>query len=655
MDEEIREAMESYLAVAEVEQLAKMRYSSALPRAASRRSRYEVLHGYYAPIDGDQWAEDRFQRPGKLHVTANIVRAFVDTEARLLSIPPRITNKPDARDLATQKRAEACEELFLRWLEASGWEVWMSDLNRGKGIYGLGYLKPYWNERENRPDVIQIEQPQNLMVGYATNDFNSFDWAIYAYKVSAIEAKIRFPGIEIHAQKGKEPLVFRAGTDHEDPLRQRGIMGGVLSTVTSVVRRNPTQSDYEMSHIDVWDYWYRDEKGGIYNCTLLAGTIVDGPHYHPELPIIPYIPIEHDHEPGSPEGLSTAETLIDLQNGLNRAIAQFAQHVADDTEPAWQLVGENAESVPEGIVPKANEIIAAGSGNEIKPIEKTVNQFPIQQLIQEYRQTAHLVTGLPEILFGNLPNAQSSGRAMAVQIEAAANRLESKRKRLYEGIRALLMVWGFMVEKKELTVKISQAPEASDEALAEAPALEPQEIKLADIIKGLNRWKIVAPEITPRDEIEHTQNTINKVNSKLMPLEWAMDEVGIENPQEAIAMIERERSNARLFPADAQAQAAVASTVQAIQQAEAAQDAANAQAQANNGTAAQAGAQAAAQQAAPSQFEDQNQPQPMTQAGSAPPPGAPAPIGGELQPLVRQTPGGESQSMSQIVMPKTGF
>lgn len=659
-DAEDGSALLTILERGEIEQRAKARYASALPRAAANRNRYEKMHALYAPPDGDQWPEDRLIRAGKLHYTANIVRAFIDTEARLLSILPRITNKPDASDDATERRAEVVEDLFMRWLEASEWDVWMADLNREASLYGIGYLKPVWNEAEKRPDVVLVEQPQNLLLGYGSSDFRVVDWAIYQYSLSVIEAKSRWSGIEVSKQRGREDLlVTMRGSDHSDPLNQQtSVIGGAFSTIARAIRKpNALDGEYEQQHVTVWDYWYRKPGGPVCNAILVNGTLVDGPHEHPEYPTIPYIPIERDHEPGSPDGMSSAEPLVDLQKGLNRALSDMAQYVADETATAWQLTGDNADSVPEGIVPKAGEIVAAGPGNRIEPITRGANQYPYQALIEVHWDTAHKTTGLSEVLFGQMPGGDNSGRALAVQIEAAINRLDSKRRRLYRGLKQLMLFWGYMVAVKDIKVSVTQTQQQpQDQAInpaAQAPEPQTASISIAKVIAGLNRWRIIAPEITPRDLMEHTTNTINKVQAKLLPLEWGMDEVGVENPKMAKAIIELERTNPNLFPADAQANAAVKGTLLQIMQAMQQQGMTGGQAMAgaNEATGAQAGAQAEAQQASPTLTEDQNQGgQPMTQAGSPPPGGAPGPLGGQLQMLVRQTPGGDSQAMSQISM-----
>jgi hypothetical protein len=604
----------------DIERRAKQRYDGGYPDAQTRAARYEKMHKFYAPPGGDQWPEDLGERPGKLHITMNIIRGFVDTEARLLSIVPRITIPPQNDDEEVRMRGEATEKLFQRYLNQSQFEQWFYTLNQTKGLYGLGVLKAFWNAETKMPDAIVVEQPQNLMLGWGDSDYNTIDWAIYHYEISPLQARIRYPDIPKawleRQQKRDTRMSDTGGGDHYDPLRQLSWSSG-----------SRVQTQYEREMVNVWDYWYLDSDGTVMNAIMVNGHIVEGPFSHPEMPILPYIPVEHDHEPGSPDGRGTAELLLDIQMGLNRAMSHYAQHVWDTTDPAYQLTGPDAPmTVPPGLVPKSGELVAPGANTRIEEIRSGVNNFPFDALIQNYWNAAFRVTGLSEVLFGSSPGAQSSARALAVQLESSINRLDPKRKRVYLGLETLLRFWHFMVAAKN--PKIDGIP-------------------AKEVIAGLNRWKIVAPEITPRDVIEHTQNVINKVNGKLVSLETAMDEVGVDNPMQEIQRIMAERSNANLFPGDAQAIAAVTATLQAIG---AQQQAMSAAAQ---GTAEQDGAMRDAQEAQPQAVgEDQNQP--ATGAGSPPPGGASSPLGGELQPLVRES-GGESSPMSQLVLPRREF
>lgn len=657
MAADIAGMLEEFAERSRVEAAARSHFAIGSPAAATRKARYDRYHSYYAPIDGDQWPWDRSARPNKIHISANIVKAFVDTESRVLSILPRITNTPGSKDKPSRQHAEIVEDLYLRFLEMSNWEVWFADFNRTKSLYGLGILKPFWNNEEARPDVLVVEQPQNLLIGWGTSDYSEIDWTLYHYRVSPLVAKMRFPDIEITNPGGTKPLEVSRGLDHSDPLSQKGsVLGraasGLVDTLASglnSMQGNRTKTEYEDKQVEVWDYWYRKADGKVCNAMFVQGVLAKDIDHHDELPAIPYIIVENDHEPGSPEGMSTAELLIEIQLGLNRAISHFAQIVADNAGNAYQLNGENADSVPEGVVPKEDEIIAAGSGNSINPIQRAVNNFPFERLIETYWNTAHKITGYGPIMFGDMPGSQTSGRAAAVQIEAASNRLDPKRRRTYDGLKAMLLYWGFMLKKQNPKITVGQPVQASGDVTQEPQGIEQAKIGVGDYIKGFERWKIVAPEITPRDSIELGQHALNLMNGRLIDQAGAMDMIGIEEPEQVIALIEKDRSNARIFPENVQQFAAVLQLLQAIQAQQGQQQAME------DGARAEADRMANGQRATPAGMEDQNQ---GSQPGMPPPPGAPPPgggIGAEFQPLVRQTPGGEAQSLSQIVLPREKF
>jgi hypothetical protein len=80
-----------------------------------------------------------------------------------------------------------------------------------------------------------------------------------------------------------------------------------------------------------------------------------------------------------------------------------------------------------------------------------------------------------------------------------------------------------------------------------------------------SRLSVKAPSLTPRDEIETSTMAANNVNSKLWSLRRGMDSVGVEDPEAEIDTIKEERTDASLFAADVQVQAALASQLQQMQ------------------------------------------------------------------------------------------
>ena len=593
-----------------VVQEAKQNYSMSESDHAALLSNYRKYHHWYAPAGGDHWPEDKKERPGKVHITSNVIKPFVDVGARLEAKLPRLTLKPPVPTPAERERAEFAEQLVLGWLEDSDWELWMQRLCRGKRVYGKGVLKPFWNKDEKRPDVIYIESPHNLRVGWAGNDFSKKDWALYEYTLSPAEVQRLWPQVDIKDRNPNDSsadLVVSIGTnlgDHADPLGQKD---------PAVPMRQPTE--YEKKHITVWDYWcLKGDK--VYNTVILQRSLaVKEPTHHREYVEIPYIVIENDHMPGSPEGMSAVEPMIDQQYEMNRILSLQVQLLVDNLDPAWQIDDDTA---PDGIVPRGGEIIAAGEGRQIRPIEKAVNTFPVDAALAGAWNQMHRITGEGEILFGSPASAQDSGRALAVQVESVINRMDPNRLELYSGLKQLVAFWVVMVTK--LNPKVG-------------------EFRPKQILDGQTRWKFVAPEITPKDAADHTNTVLNQLNGMVIDMEEAMDRLGVDSPAEMKKRISEDRSTVPLYPGNVQAMAQIGLLLLQLQQQGLTLD----QLQQAGGLSmpGQEGvnnANAQAQQAQPTRTEDQNQP--------ATAPGGLPPI--QSTNLVRTNAAGESQSLGQL-------
>jgi hypothetical protein len=622
-----------------VQAQARVRWASSEPYQSRLVSKYRLMHHYYNPLNQDHWPEDEALRPGKIHTTSNLCKAAVDVDSRLQSLPPRISIPVSTLAGQERLRAEAAEAILLQWLDLSGSDVWLHNLCQIKSIYGKGVLKPYWDTELKRGDVSVVENPANLRLGYGSSDYSKIDWACYQFSLSYQEAKLRWPEVVIEKTKDgyEPPNINVGGGDHNDPLGQKD------DQFWRPFYRD--HSDYEKTQVQIWDYWYKTSDGTVTNATLINGVVIEDPKSHSELPDIPYIVIEQDHEPGSPEGISIIEPIMNLQQEFNRLLSHGLQHIADDVDPAWWLAGEGADTVPAGIVPKAGEVTGVGNVT-VGAWPKAVNTFPIQEMLGELWNEFHRLTGLPEILFGQTPGADTSGRAIAIQVEAAANRLDPRRRRLYRGIKELLIFWTIMAERVNPMVEVG--PEINEDT--GEPTGQQKKAGVGDMVRGFRTWKVIAPEITPRDNADVARLEIDKINALLSSRRTSMDQTGIEAPEAELKIIEAEQSNIKISPASVQQQVSVRMIVAQLDQLRMQNDQMRQQLEQVAGPQGQSpgsvldptaqGQQAAqqalgAQQAAqPSGSEDQNQPQ--TQAGSPPPPGAPAPGGAQLQTLSRQ-------------------
>ena len=545
---------------------AKSRYESTSSHQGALTSLYDTYMRYYDPPNNDQWPEDRLdpERAEKIHMSVNFVKPVVDIESRLQSILPRIALTPQNPDNEDERRlSEAVEKLHLSWLNDTTWDVWLSDTAKTRAVYGKTVWKPIWDEDLNHPGVICLERIENLRIGWSGSDYRKKDWALFEYEISPLEAMERWD-IRVLPTPRNEPLTVIRTTDHTDPLNtipNWGFTNRPSPGISSARGGDVQPAEYENKQVNVWDYWYKEPRGKrnkmmVVNAIIVEGVVVEQ-HDHPEYMDIPYIVIENDHRPGSPEGISSVKAIMDLQDQYNLALSLWAQVVYDNVDLAYQLVGENASDVEAGMVPRRGQIMPTGMNNRVEAIPTSQNQFPVQQLTVEYWTAMFRVSGFPEIMFGGVPGAQISGRALATQIEAVANRLDPKRRRLYQGLIQLFAFWKHMVKVRKSTINVSDEQG------------QPVQVSLSKVLDNAGTWKIIAPELTPRDVVEVTQNAIAQVQSKFINLTAAMDMIGVDSPEEMLRAIIRERNNIDLYPGDVQIKAAVMATLQQMQMAQA--------------------------------------------------------------------------------------
>lgn len=535
--------LERELGLLSIEAEARGRYQESESDHTAMVARYRRFHHFmyppqYGEGSGDQWPEHARQNPDKIHVTENVIRPFVTVDARLQAIAPRVTIPTAKLPVDVRDRAEAVETLVMTWLEDSGWDVWRGRLCLVRSLYGKGVLKPFWDARAKQPDVYVLEQPQNLRVGWGRSDFTVMDWALYEMTMSPAEARRRYKGIDL-VPSDTDPSVLNVIRlyDSSDLTRSAALIGPPYRQ----------QTEYEQRHLMHWDYWWV-EDGTVWNAILLNGTVVEGPKAHREMPTIPYIVIENDHEPGSPDGVSTAEPLLDMQLELNRLMSHAFQHVMDNVDPAWQATGEEGLSIEPNMVPKSGEILPVGNA-QILPIQTSTNTVPFMDLAREAWNALHRMSGEPEILFGQAP-ADISGRATAIQIQSAVNRIDFRRQNLYEGYRSLIRFWLHLATKVDPQLDMLDGTKGS----------------LAQMVQGFDRWQILPPELTPRDIAEVAQVQQGLVASGLSSALTAMDQIGIEAPEAEQDLIREERSDIVLRPDAVQQTVAVYPIMLQVQQ-----------------------------------------------------------------------------------------
>lgn len=505
-------------------------------RIRALHARWDNLYAPQAVTTGgpDHWPEDKTARAaGRVHVSDNVYPAYVDIPAHLMAEEPIINYVPSGVTPDEREAAGRRERLFFEWWALNDFTTLLEETGMVRGLYGISYWKARWDALGKFPKVDLIDQPANLYIGWGNSDYSRMDWAVYVYGLSP-EAIAEDFGLAVSSIKDRTgtyvPLTY--GGDHADPL----------GTVAQEVSRSiPQRSDYERLQVEVYDYWYKRpaaSKPEIWNCIYVGNTKIENTR-HSELDDLPYIAIPNGKIPGQPWGKSEfydVEQILREKDERLSAAGQMIHSVVGGQ--MWQLVGPETEvdQVPPGMIPKPNKLVSPGPNARIEPIQPVVLQFALEDYIKRLDREAATITGLNDLLLGLAPGqVLSSSKAISALTANYVGRIGLKRKQLY---RAIHQVW----------------------AMA-AAIWEDKDADIKELIDGNYRIEIKAPDLTPRGELEKSQQAINLVQNRLWSMERAMDQTGVEDPVEEKAVIREEQTDASLQPAAVQTQVGLMATL----------------------------------------------------------------------------------------------
>ena len=501
--------------------------------------RYDEL--YYpstiTQFGADHWPDDpNLNIPGKAHVSVNVYPVYVDVPASLQSVTP-VENiaAADPRQEQNRELAAAVERVFFAWKEEVAFEVKAHKAAITKGLYGRSAAKVWYDQDLDIPMVSIIDQPKNLWLGWGSTDYNSLDWAIYAYRLHPDTVMERY-GLDVNIDEWGYQYVmpFKPGYVWDHGSQRDWLTGD------------------EDNMVEVIDYWYRRPKDTpvpgeptemmTRNCIFVGNYRVkeeDHPEYGGKLP---FVPVFNTYVPGVPDGRSEFFDIEQLIREKDERLSAGAQMIGKTVGGQfWQLTGQEApDKVPAGLQPQPDKVVAPGAGNRIESIDPWMPQFQFNDYLDRIDRELADVSGLNDLLRGMAPSqVLSSGKAINALVANYEARIRIRRDLFYEWRRSIwelaVTTWSYFNE--ELGSAFQQAA----------------------------RLTIKPPSLTPRDELETATMAANNVNNKTWSLRRGMEAVGVEDPEAEIDIIKEERTDAALFPADVQTQAALASTLQQLQ------------------------------------------------------------------------------------------
>lgn len=476
--------------------------------------------------------------PGRTHISLNTPPIYVDIPAALQAVAPIENIVPSLDSEEARALASMGERLYVAWREEAGLNMISHRACVVKGLYGRTAGKVWWDAELGAPRIDIIDQPRNLWLGWGQSDYRSLDWAAYSYLMTpeAIFAQYGLCAVERRDAEGHSyPFLIPVNAFNSWTDARRGMWTG--------------------GNIEVLDYWYRQPKAqrptrtgklkpikhDTWNAIIVGNKVVQNLKFSEYDGAIPYVPLFNSYIPGVPNGrpeLFDIEQLIREKDERITSGSQLMHNIVN--AQYWQLVGpESPDQVPLGLRPKPNQVIAPGAGNRVEGIQPWMPSFQLEEFLGRLDREMVDVSGLNDLLRGMAPaSVMSSSKAINALVANYETRISMKRDLFYK--------WRKDMWYLARTVWANKDRE-----------MEP-------ILLGMGRLDVVAPSLTPRDDMETAQIARTLVDGKLWSSIRGMDRTGVDDPEAEQNIIRTEQTDVALNPASVQVIAAVAQQLQAM-------------------------------------------------------------------------------------------
>jgi hypothetical protein len=512
---------------------------------ATACDRWDAL--YYPPTEAmlpgkgssHWWYHSSAKLPGKAHVSVNTPPIYVDIPASLQSVTPyeNIVGASDSED--SRVLAAMVERLYYAWKEEMEFDLLGHQSCVVKSLYGRTAGKVWWDAETGYPRISIVDQPRNLWLGWGQSDYKTLDWAAYTYTMTP-EA--------IYAEYGLV-TTQRQGQDGESyPY----LMPGNLFATWHAARQAMW---YAAGEIEVTDYWYRQPvsarplkskgvrpvKHATWNAIVVGNRVVQNAKFPEYDGLIPYVPLFNSYIPGVPSGrpeLFDIEQLIREKDERISSGSQLMHNIVN--AQYWQLVGpDSPDAVPAGLKPKPQQVVAPGAGNRIEKIEPWMPEFQLESFLSRIDREMIDVSGLNDLLRGMAPaSVMSSSKAINALVANYETRISMKRSLYYRWRKDM---WALAVR-----------------------VWKNKQRELAPLFESASRLQVIAPSLTPRDDMEAAQIARTLVDGKLWAAVRGMDRVGVDDPESEQDIIRSEQTDAALNPAAVQVMAQLAQVLQAL-------------------------------------------------------------------------------------------
>jgi hypothetical protein len=306
----------------------------------------------------------------------------------------------------------------------------------------------------------------------------------------------------------------------------------------------------------------------------IGDQLVEEPHNH-QLGVIPVdvvTPFDEADENGY--GASYLDPMIPLQAELNYTIARRSKIVDRMASPTiWgrNIVGKQFDEVKKGLSSGSGGFVGLKQQGELGVLQvNDVNM--LQEHEESIRRDMQRLSGFSDASMGELAGANTSGDALSMYFTPTQRHIEHQYiswTAFYQSINAkILRFYDKFLQIGEQITLDGYAPASTVVTMSTG---DPHYSKSGggfsvtfdkSVING-NYSSIVIPKaVTPKNELEEKRLVMEAVAGKFLSHTTGFEMIGIESPEDELALLTQEQSDPALNPQGVQQMMQAAQTLQ---------------------------------------------------------------------------------------------
>lgn len=438
-------------------------------RAYRRRPRIERYREYYLYYTGEIFDREASMQP----ISANYIELICNTHASYLWGQWEPQGTLVTWSVRSRRRGESVKdaEVIIDWLSSLFDEYGdvLFDAGLDQSIYGDAVIIPYWDEDLQRV-VPGTTPPETFYARWSSNNVNDVIEAIISYPITTLEAE---------EQYGYRPSKISSW---------KSSISGMTGTLT------------------YWEHWTKT------HCTRYINADVIDEFEHDSPGVVPIVHAPNIRLDGEFYGRSDIDSVLRLQDEMNRRIADLGDIVAYASHPIILLKNyygktSNLPVGPDAIWDLGREGEAEYLGMDGKlPVD--VNQYieSIQRMIED-------LSAVPPVAYGRGDQTNRSGVALAMAMAPLVNLVNRKRMTWHKALMRYVHIAAMICERRG-------ALPFDRELLTKDVAIMPQ----------------FAP-ILPKDRASIVLENVSLVSNGLRTIERALADLGERNPTQEAKMI----------------------------------------------------------------------------------------------------------------------